>query len=199
MQEQRCLNLIQNTDRLSTVIQDLKKINEDEKKLKADKENLRTELFKFATQDYDDKSYLLPTTTISVPLEFWERTGLTETEFLSSRFPTWDVEEAEYDDLAMRTTFILRKNPFYMPFKFEDDEFKLSKTTTEPTPDIDWITLAAERPDLFDSLAKPVMTYELDGEELERMIAEDPEIISVLTRHTRYNREPQQRVGIKEV
>jgi hypothetical protein len=64
---------------------------------------------------------------------------------------------------------------------------------------MDWDTLSAERPDLFKKLAKPVTTFELDGDKLLELMEDDREIQSVLMRHTKYTRSPQQRVSVKEV
>lgn len=184
---------------LATLAARLKKLSDQEKDIKAEKDGLRSELFNYGAKDYEGKEYLLPTTTITVPKIFWHTTGFTEFDFIRSRFPTWDIEVAEYDDLANTTTFVLRKNPLYAPFKYEDDALKLSKSVTEPTPEIDFESLKAERPDLFDKITKEVISLELDGEALEAAIAEDQEVVSILTRHTKYTREPQQRVAIKEL
>lgn len=184
---------------LDNTIRELHKLNALEKKVKARKDEVRSDLFEFGTLSYDGAEHLRPTTTVTVPQEFWEKTGLTESEFLATRFPTWEVEAAEYDDLAGETTFILRKLPEFLPYKYENEDYKLSYVATEPTPDIDWVTLGAERPDLFHKLAKPVTTFVLDEDKLVAMLEGEPEIIAVLTRHTHYSREPQKRVTIKEI
>lgn len=184
---------------LNEVVKELKSLNDLEKEIKAKKDNLRAELFDYGVQDYDGKEWLLPTTTITVPKTFWLTSIMTPKDFIESRFPTWDLLSVEEDPAMFITIFVLRKKPLYMPYKYEDDNYKLSKSVTEPTPEIDWETLTAERPDLFDKLAKPVIHWELDGEVLEEMLKEDDELRSILTRHTKYNREPQQRVAIKEL
>jgi hypothetical protein len=183
---------------LSTIVAELKRLTDSEKQLKNEKEKLRTEVFAHVEENYEDRDDLLPITTISVPLEFWRSTGMTETEFLQSRFPTWDLVHGEYDDFRKTTTFVLRKKPIHMPFQFVDDTYKLSKTSTEPTPEIDWETLQKERADIFEKITTPRTVFDLDAEKLSRAIEEDPEIVSFLTRHTFYPRASQQRVDIKE-
>jgi hypothetical protein len=183
---------------LDGLMERLARLNRLEKSIEEKKKEARAELFIVAEIDYEDKRHLLPTTTVTVPKKFWEKTGMTEQDFLDSRFPTWEIEHAEYDDVAGETTLILRKKPLFMPFSAEGDEYRLSKTTTEPTPDVDWETLSAERPDLFKKLAKPVTTFELDGDKLLELMEDDRSIQSVLMRHTKYTRQPQQRVSVKE-
>jgi hypothetical protein len=184
---------------IDDVVEQLAEITSLEKEIKSKKENLRSELFEIGADDYEGKEWLLPTTTITVPKEFWVRTNLTPDEFIASRFPTWDLESREDDVTMFTTTFVLRKKPLYMPYKYENDNYKLSKSVTEPTPEIDWETLKAEDSQIFDKITKEVVIYELDGEALEELMAEDDSIIPFLTRHTMYKREPQQRVGIKNV
>lgn len=184
---------------IADIAERLARIKRLEKSLEDKKDEARAELFAYVVEDYESKPHLLPTTTVSVPKEFWLKTGMTEADFMSSRFPTWDIEHSEYDDLAMLTTFILRKRPDYMPFSDDGEDYKLTKTTTEPTPDIDWETLSAERPDLFRALSKPVTHFELDGDKLLELMEEDREIQSILMRHTNYTRAPQQRVSVKKI
>lgn len=186
------------TQSLRSVVYNLKLITEQEKQIKKEKDELRAQLFDYAVQDYDGKEYLLPTTTITVPTSFWVSTGLTIQGFLDRSFPTWDLISCDTDDARCLATFVLRKKPLYMPFKYENDEVKLSKTAVEPTPDIDLETLKAETPTLFEKITSQRVIEELDGEKLQSALAEDPEVHSVLMRHTVYSREPQQRVGIKD-
>jgi len=186
-------------DDLAEVVYELKTITEKEKEIKKEKDSLRSKLFQYGVNWYEGREYLLPTTTVTVPDSFWKLTGMDSETFLASRFPTWDLISVESIPSLNQTVFVLRKNPIYMPFSWDDDEIKLSKTVTEPTPEIDFKTLAEARPDLFKKITREVVTREIDGDALEKEIADNPETISVLLMHTKYMREPQQRVGIKEL
>jgi hypothetical protein len=170
-----------------------------EKEFKKQKEELRAELFAYAASDYEGKEYLLPITTVTVPKTFWYTTDMDPQEFLASRFPTWDLQYSEEDPITYETTFILRKKPEYMPFSYEDDNLKLSKSSTEPTPEVDWETLKQEREDLFEQIVQETVVYELNGDRLQELINEDKETLAIFQRHTRYTRDPQQRVSIKGV
>ena len=183
---------------LDEVLVELNKVTEEEKQAKLKKEELRAQLFDFADEDYEDKEYLLPTTTITIPYEFWFTTGFEEDGFFESRYPTWEVIGREESVTRLSTTYVLRKKPRYMPFAYEGEELKLTKSVTEPTPDIDWETLEAECPDLFNKIVTEVVKYELDGDALLEAIEENPEVVAILQRHSYYTREPQQRVAIKK-
>jgi len=187
------------TQSLTSVVHDLAALTAEEKELKIKKDDLRRQLFTYGAKDYEGKEHLLPTTTITVPIEFFFSTGLDEEAFLNRSFPTWEVIGREKNNAHSSVTYVLRKKPVYMPFSYEDDDFKLSKTTTEPTPEIDLETLKAERSELYEAITSKEVRVILDGDKLQVAIEEDQEVISILMRHTKYTRESQQRVGIKNV
>lgn len=181
------------SSQIENLVSDLYHVTTQEKELKARKEELRDELFGVANREQPE--HLLPTATIEVPFEFFNTTGMTYDDFLKSRFPTWDLQDYEVKDNSV--VFILRKGKSYMPWKYEDDYYKLSKSPVEPTPEIDWDTLEIERPDLFGRLAKEKITYEVNEEEFNKLLQEDPTVYEVLRRHSKFTRAVSQRVGVK--
>jgi hypothetical protein len=180
---------------IKDVVAHLHELNEEEKQLKSEKEKLRQELFSYA--DSEQSEFLLPTTTIEVPRTFWYATKLSPQEFLASRFPTWDLISHENDPTRFVDILVLRKKKEFMPWKYEDEDYSLSKTPIEPTPEIDWDTLEQERPELSKRLKQAKVIYEINEEELNNVLQEDPTVYEVLRRHSTFTKTPSQRVGVK--
>lgn len=178
---------------VENLVSDLYHVTSQEKELKTRKEELRDELFGIANSEQPES--LLPTSTIEVPFGFFDKTGMTYTEFLDSRFPTWDLQDYKVKESSV--VFILRKGKSYMPWKYEDEYYKLSKSPVEPTPEIDWDTLKAEREDLFTRLAKEKIVYEINEKEFNKLLQEDPTVYEILRRHSKFTRAVSQRVGVK--
>lgn len=178
---------------LENLVSDLYHVTAQEKELKVRKEELREELFKIA--DNEQPEHLLPVSTIEVPFEFFDKTGMTYEAFLQSRFPTWDLQDYQVTETGV--VFILRKGASYMPWKHEDEFYKVSKSPVEPTPELDWDTLATELPDLFGRIAKEKITYEVDEAEFNKALQEDPTVYEALRRHSKFTRATSQRVGVK--
>lgn len=189
----------ENPNVLDEILAELNEVNKLEKELKVQKETLRKQLFEIAADSYKGKEYLLPITTVTIPKEFWYTTGLPPDEFLLTRYPTWDLTHTEDDPMLQATTFVLRKKPEYMPFSFDGESLKVSKQSTEPTPEIDWETLEAEQPQIFEKVAKKVVHLELNEDAIPELQKEYSDFTSILQRHVKVTREPQQRVSIKEL
>lgn len=182
------------------LVQNLMRVRQEIKTLQKEEDTLRSVVVEDAIEEWEDRQDLLPTTTISIPDEFWDKTGFVSVfDFVESRFPTWDLIDSHEDHGALTTILILRKRPEFMPFLFEDDDVKLSKVAVEATPEIDEETLKAERPDLYNKIFTPVTVMQLNEEELQKAIEEDPEVPSILMRHQFTKRAPQQRISAKEV
>lgn len=180
---------------IKEIVAELHEVTEEEKTIKKRKEELRAQLFQYA--DAEQSEFLLPTTTIEVPRSFWVATDISPEEFLASRFPTWDLIDRSYDIPRHVDIFILRKKKEYMPWKYEDGDFSVSKTPIESTPEIDWDTFKAERPDLYERLGKEVVSIEIDEDELFNVLQEDPSVYEVLRRHSKFTKNASQRVGVK--
>src|SRR4029078_831601 len=128
----------------------------------------------------------LPVKTIEVPKEFFETTGMEMEDFAASRFPNWDVEHIEKDVSTGNTTFVLKQNYKYVSGVVDVDDgdkiLRVSKEVSEYTPEIDWDTLKSERPDLFEQLAEPVTTYEINESQFDKLVDEQPEELATLQR-----------------
>jgi hypothetical protein len=154
------------------------------KELEAEKKSIRQKLLKFANDSYESKEYLLPQTSIAVPLHFFELTSINYEDFLSSRFPAWDLlSQSENDD---EVVFTLRKKREYMPFGWEDESNKIARSISESTPEIDWSSLSLVEPDLFSEIVKETTVYQLDEERLSQIIAEKPEVVDIIKIHTNH-------------
>jgi hypothetical protein len=185
---------------LSQRVTDLMQTRNEIKRLKKLEDELREIVVTSGVLSWEGREHLLPTTTISIPDEFWETTKFESVEdFVDSRFPTWDLIDKHEDHGALSTILILRKKPEYMPFIYDDDDVKVNKVSVEPTPEIDQETLMAERPDLYRQLFKPVTVMELDEQALSDAIEQDQEIPAILMRHQFSSRAPQQRISASEV
>jgi hypothetical protein len=151
------------------------------KELEDRKKQLRDEIFAVASDSYEGKEYLLPTTTISVPHDFFASLEIPESDFIATRFPAWNVMSmtTEGDDRI----FVLQKKPEYMPFAFENDDVKLLRSPSETTPELDWEAMQEYEPRLFMKIATPVIKYELNEEALKELVSSDGEVVNRLRKY----------------
>lgn len=174
-------------ERLQEIARKLYEAKTIEKEADGVVKELRDEFFRLYDEEFRGKDYLLPVKTVEVPAEFFARTGMSQDEFISSRFPGWEVEHVEYNTALARRVFVLKRDPKYISGVIEvddgDKKLRVSKEVSEYTPEIDWTTLKAERPDLFDKLAQPITSYEIDETEFEKLVNESPEELATLQRH----------------
>lgn len=193
-------------ERLQQIAMDLFDISEEEKTNKKQRSELKEEFFRLLEYDFKGRDHILPVKTIEVPDSFWQSTKMTKDEFARSRFPGWNVEHVEKDITTGMTVFVLKRDPHYIPGIVEisneyddgDTTIKVSKEVAEYTPEVDWTTLQQERPDLFERLSKPVITLELDDNELEKIANEQPYELATLERHM-IVREPALKVQPRRV
>lgn len=150
---------------------------------------LRDEFFRLYDEEFKGKDHLLPVRTIEVPDVFWQSTQMSKEDFVVTRFPGWNVEHVEYNTAKKMSTFILKRDPIFVPGMIDipDGEkiLRVSKEVSEYTPEMDWESLRQERPDLFEKLAQPVTQYEIDEEAFEQMVNETPEELATIQRHMR--------------
>lgn len=190
-------------ERLAYIARQLYDAKTAEKDAKSNVSEFRDEFFRLHDEEFKNKDFLLPIKTVEVPEEFFTRTGLSKQEFVDSRFPGWQIQHCEYNSATGNTVFVFRKDTKFMPgvIDIEDDDgatIRVAKEISEFTPDIDWETLKNERPDLYDKLARPVLTYEINEEEFNRLVAEQPEELATLQRHMTV-RNPVLRVTARKV
>jgi hypothetical protein len=175
-------------ERLQKIALDLAEISEENKQNKKEREGLMSDFFRLLDAGYKGREYLLPIKTIEVPDTFWTTTGMSKEEFIDTRFPGWKVQHVEKNIATNQTVFILKKDVSYLSavveVEHEDGQkIKVAKEVAEYTPEIDWETLNAERPDLFEKLAHFKTVVELDDAALERIAMETPEELATLERH----------------
>jgi hypothetical protein len=176
---------VSNEEQMRELASSLYEISRREKELKVEKERLRQQLFEAMAKDYERNPHLLPTRSIDIPNSFWDRTTLNEDEFFASRFPGWIVDDVtEVDDTK---TYQLRRTPSHMPYSVEiehgGEDIRVAKEINEYTPTMDWESLHDELPELFRQLAKPVEVFEINEDELERLVQIEPDVLSRLQRH----------------
>ena len=154
------------------------------KKLDALKKQLRAELFQEADEHHKERHWNLPMTSWLVPHEFFERTGMSREDFEKTRFPMWNITSRKetYEGFV----YVLQKKPQYMPWSYGSDEFEISRSVAEITPEIDWESMKAADPEFFEMFAVPVQTYELDVEKFNDYMNKHPEFsgASFLTIHS---------------
>jgi hypothetical protein len=184
-------------ERLQQIAKELFHSSQNDKMFKTNRDALKEEFFRLMEYDFKGRDYILPVKTIEVPDSFWNATKMTKEEFVTSRFPGWNVEHCEYNTALGKTVFVLKQNPHYIAGVVEVDvdggTVRVAKEVAEYTPEIDWATLAQERPDLFDRLAKPVTVLEIDEDEFEKLSEMEPEELATLQRHMRV-KEPSLKV-----
>lgn len=173
-----------------------------EKNWKKQRAEDRDEFFRMADEVWNSRDHMLPVQTVEVPQSFFNQTGLTQDEFISTRYPGWDVEHVEYNTVSKNRVFVLKRNPRYLGQVVEIDVdgkiVQVAKEISEYSPEVDWETLAKERPDLAERLAKPRIVYDIDEVELERLFEETPEDAATLKRHLKV-REPSLRATSRAV
>jgi len=178
---------MQRQDRLREIGRQFYAAKEKEKISSTEVKELREEFFRLYNEEFKHKDHLLPVKTVEVPDEFWTSTGMNKDEFVESRFPGWLVEHVERNVSTNNTTFVLRKDPKYIAGTIDIDDtdktIRISKEVSEYTPEIDWKTLKEERPDLFDKLAQPITSYEIDEGAWDSMVSETPEELATIQRH----------------
>lgn len=184
------------TERLEKVAKQLALVAQEERQQKDARSELKNLFLDIIDEEHEGRDYLLPVITIEIPAGFLEKVGLTEEEFLTSRFPGWDLEDSSLE--IDREIFILKKNFRYLPktveMKYGDTEkIRVSKDVAEYTPEIDWKSLSKEFPELVEAISVPIVTRELEEERFEEELQRNPELLSTLQRHMKI-REPQIRV-----
>lgn len=189
-------------ERLHQIAQDLYDISRENKQAEKDREVLKSEFFRLIDKGLTGRSNLMPVKTIEVPDSFWIATGMSKEEFVQTRFPGWKVEHIEKNISLNNTVIVLKKNASYIPAVVEvehpEGKIKVAKEVAEYTPQIDWKTLNAERPDLFEKLANFKTVVELNDEALERIAMESPEELATLERHM-VVKEPSLRVSSRRL
>lgn len=165
------------------------------KKLDERKKQLREKFFSYANENTPD--YTLPSISVNVPVKFFEATGMSQTDFLASRYPSWTLKATSQTDLNV--TFVLQKRPEYVTYT-AGEKVQITRSISELTPEVDWDTMKVADPELFKVFAKPVTTYELDADVFQKMMANDPSFDAqgFLARHSKH-KAPTLRVLAKEL
>lgn len=177
-----------------------------EKEAKVEASKIRDEFLRLYDADVASSAYALPVITIEVPDIFFELSQMSKEDFISTRFPDWQIEHSEAKPFANCTVFVLRKNPTYLPGSIDVEieidgksEFiRVAKEVSEYTPEMDWESLEFERPDLYEKLAVPVTKYEMNETAFEKLLAERPEELAVIRRHMKV-RKPTIRTTARKV
>lgn len=179
--------MMRRDERLRWLAQQLTEVAEEEKAVKKNRSDLREEFFRLLDHEQRGQEHLLPVITVEIPHDFFQNTGLSKEDFARTRFPDWDVEHVEHNIATGMLVFVFRKNPHFVPrsVEIEDSQgtVRVSKDVAEYSPEIDWETLQKDRPDLYQKLAVPVVSHELNERALEQLINETPEEVATLQRH----------------
>ena len=180
-------------------------LNERKRDYEKTLKEYRSEIFKLFSYEFSGTDYILPVRTIEVPFSFWESTKMTKEEFVLSRFPGWILEHIERNIATKVDIFILKRDPDFIGTSITTDSMliggvpiRIAKEINEMTPVVDWVTLERERPDLFDILATPKVSYEMNEQKLEELMLEGSDVLSVLARHLKVSA-PQQRITARKI
>jgi len=180
---------MERSERLKHLGREIDRLSKLEKEIKIHREVVRDEFSRLVQDEVKDKEYLQPVKSIEIPDEFFHSTGLSKEEFVASRFPGWNVEHLEKDIAKNTTSFVLRRDPNYIPYSIvvdedEESELRVSKSIAEYNPEIDWDAMMASDPDLFEKIAWPKkIEYEMNEEEFKKLIEEEPEILAEIQRY----------------
>lgn len=177
-------------ERLADIARKLFEHKAREREYSEETKELREEFIRLHDDGIKGKAFRLPVKTIEIPGEFWDRTGMSMEDFIATRFPNWDVEHIERDISTGKTTFVLKQNYKYVSGVVDvndtEDENKIirvSKEVSEFTPEIDWDSLRRERSDLWERLADPKIVYEINEDEFDKLVENNPEELATLQRH----------------
>ena len=144
------------------------------------KEILRGELIEESVNSLNSH-YLLRQKVVFVPKDFFDITGISQFEFILTRFPAWDLISQDQDEENI--IYRLRRNPLYESWTKESDKIQINKGIQENEPLIDWITLERESPEIFDKISTLEINRVVDNKKLEKFLSENPEGFSLLERH----------------
>lgn len=166
---------------ISEIARELKKVDVLRKEVEARRSFLRDEFFNEATGHVRTSS--LPRKVVVIENSFWARAELNETHFFVTRYPSWRVVERKSNEVE--ATYILERDPSFVPWSFTDEETNIvvARQIVEATPEIDWVTLHKDRPDIFDRISRPKVIIELDEEGFGKATEEFPELPEVISRH----------------
>lgn len=187
--------MIQSGINLSELGSEIADLTAEIKRLTEEKEAKRKAFFAVANDSFAGKEYLLPTITISVPYEIISEIG--EDTFLNTRYPSYDVLSHKYDSEAQIFEYVLRRKASVMPFNYEDDNISVARSPSESTPTIDWENLRTFFPDEFESIAKEVVSYELDEEAFTAFHAKHPQVAMSILQNFAVHKAPALRVLAK--
>lgn len=171
-----------NNSRLTELSQELYELSTEIAEREARRGKLRKELFNFATEQIkiaESTSGTLPMKSVVIPEGWLEKIDISKEDFFKSRYPGWIILSEKGG------VYIIMKDPEYISWEYVDPDthIKVAKQIQESTPEIDWKTLQLEDPELFERLAAPVVDYELNEEEYNRVVVENPTVVSILQRH----------------
>jgi hypothetical protein len=131
--------------------------------------------------------------TVRVPLDYFERTGMADLEYLLSRHPAQRLVESEDDGEAGERVFLLEEDPEYRPLSVsvEEGERRLSvgRTVQTSKPTLDLESLRRDDPDLYDEIMVetviPARTVsEPSGDKIQEVALRDPSKVAVIQRNT---------------
>jgi len=203
----------QKLSKLEGLGQDLISADRDKKSAEACHKEARGKFMKTATLEAGKGA--LARTTVRVPLDYFERTGLTEEEWLATRHPLYVeiTEEDERVDGAERV-FLLEEDPQYRPVSVEVPfaqragdavkRYSIGKTTSSGSPSLDLEALERDDPEVYAAITVereiPAQTVvEPDADKLQALVAEQPEKVAVIQRNMIFP-EPQAKLTpVREV
>lgn len=183
------------------LVLDLYEIDKTVKASEKKKKELRSELFHVATLDKEKE--VLPRKTMRLPVGFLNRIGMQENDYLASRHPGWrKVESRKVDEEWIE--YLLERDPATLPWTFEaetDDGTTITagRQIQQKSPEIDDRSLQKDLPEVFDAIMKPVVSYEVDGDKLEALLAEKPELLPEIERHFAFPEPITKLASMKEI
>jgi hypothetical protein len=181
------------TNNVEYVILQLADLDKKVKDAEEKKKQKRTELFHFAT--LENERQVLPRKTMRLPVGFLNKIKMQENDYLASRHPGWrKVESRKVDDSGQGDPngrwieYLLEKDPAYLPWTFEviglsGETITAGRQVQQKAPEFDQRTLQLDLPEVFDKIMTPVVVYEVNGDKLETLLSEKPELLPEIERH----------------
>lgn len=174
------------------VAAELIRVDREIKAAEKRKATYRGALFDHATEVASKR--VLARKVITLEKGWLGKVGISLDDFLTTRYPQWnlvEIEAEEQDDGTTLLHYLLEENPVYQSFEIvteieEDDKIEKVKTgrsIQQNDPTFDFDTLKRDMPEVFDRIMVPVISYELDEVAVIKVLEEDPSLHAKLQLH----------------
>lgn len=141
------------------------------------KSAMRDNIIELSEKEFSHNS---DTKIVIAPQDLIDRIGVEE--YISTRYPEYDLESFSDADILENYEIILKRNPKFIGGIIEKDKYKLSKTVKNSS-DIDWENLEKDYPELYEKIVKKNINKILDEEGFREVIEKDPDGLEILSHY----------------